>query len=695
MGDARSDAVVVAAHAALVTGRGRARRPAARHRSRRRVIEPSRRSCARWSTPSTPRRPTPAGSREGAVADGAPGTGPDDAGDAGRGASRDGRLRVGCRAHPRPPRVVGVALARRPPARRAARVPALGRRVRALAMRSATPAPPIGVGRWPGGSSSAASWAHLRMGHLDDAVATGESARACVDPAVGDLLLELTVPALVIAHLERHAVPEAEEVAAWAATVPVFTAGTGLRLATARVHAAHDELDRAVEVLREAVDIEAARGRHNIVGVLYAELVELAVAADDAVAARAANDRLQALPRSRSAIAMNMRCLLSDAMCRRTSDLAVGGRPLRLPPRARARRRSGPRPRRRDPPRRRHLCRPPTRRSPASARYRQRHVAAQLRAIGRRAADATATTGRRSAPRRRRCPTLVAEGLTNRQVGAHMGLSPKTIEVYLSRIYAKTGLPLAGRAGRGGPRRDAADPGMTLPVVRSCHASRHAPVRSGYGPADTDGREPRGRGLRWAGQGAGGRGRPAPARSCRASGAAARQRGARQRQVDVPRSRRRRRSPSGVPHRRDQRRPGRRRCPPRRHPPRPRSPLVRRDRSVAAGGDGGARRRARPPPTDVARSTPPADAADARRVGLPVAGPRRHRRPPPRRSALGGDDRAPDANDPSGPRVHRGHEPAATGRADRQRCQPRGARPHRHLCDPSSSASSTPTSWRS
>jgi len=34
---------------------------------------------------------------------------------------------------------------------------------------------------------------------------------------------------------------------------------------------------------------------------------------------------------------------------------------------------------------------------------------------------------------------LVAEGLTNRQIAAAMHYSEKTVEVYLSRVYAKTG----------------------------------------------------------------------------------------------------------------------------------------------------------------------------------------------------------------------------------------------------------------
>jgi DNA-binding NarL/FixJ family response regulator len=66
---------------------------------------------------------------------------------------------------------------------------------------------------------------------------------------------------------------------------------------------------------------------------------------------------------------------------------------------------------------------------------RQRGVTHELRKLGRRA------------PRQRRSGTLtaveaeiaelVAEGLSNRQIAERALLSPKTVEVYLSRIYAK------------------------------------------------------------------------------------------------------------------------------------------------------------------------------------------------------------------------------------------------------------------
>lgn len=61
---------------------------------------------------------------------------------------------------------------------------------------------------------------------------------------------------------------------------------------------------------------------------------------------------------------------------------------------------------------------------------------------------------------------LVHEGLTNRQIGRVLFLSPKTVEVYLSRVYAKTGcasrleLALALSEGRLGTRADRPDQGV-------------------------------------------------------------------------------------------------------------------------------------------------------------------------------------------------------------------------------------------
>jgi DNA-binding CsgD family transcriptional regulator len=51
---------------------------------------------------------------------------------------------------------------------------------------------------------------------------------------------------------------------------------------------------------------------------------------------------------------------------------------------------------------------------------------------------------------------LVADGLTNRDIGLRLHLSPKTVEVHLGRIYAKAGV--SGRAALAGVWASAQSP---------------------------------------------------------------------------------------------------------------------------------------------------------------------------------------------------------------------------------------------
>jgi DNA-binding NarL/FixJ family response regulator len=44
-------------------------------------------------------------------------------------------------------------------------------------------------------------------------------------------------------------------------------------------------------------------------------------------------------------------------------------------------------------------------------------------------------------PREREIADLVAQGLTNREIGEQLFVSPKTVEAHLTRIFAKAGLP--------------------------------------------------------------------------------------------------------------------------------------------------------------------------------------------------------------------------------------------------------------
>lgn len=70
------------------------------------------------------------------------------------------------------------------------------------------------------------------------------------------------------------------------------------------------------------------------------------------------------------------------------------------------------------------------------APWRER-AAAELRATG-ESVPARAPSGRESlTPQELQIALLVAEGKTNRDIGASICLSPKTVEFHLTRVYRK------------------------------------------------------------------------------------------------------------------------------------------------------------------------------------------------------------------------------------------------------------------
>jgi DNA-binding CsgD family transcriptional regulator/tetratricopeptide (TPR) repeat protein len=71
----------------------------------------------------------------------------------------------------------------------------------------------------------------------------------------------------------------------------------------------------------------------------------------------------------------------------------------------------------------------------------RRRVASALRARGLRVPRPARRAAGTLTEAEERLVRLVAEGLTNRQIAAAMHYSEKTVEVYLSRVYAKTGCP--------------------------------------------------------------------------------------------------------------------------------------------------------------------------------------------------------------------------------------------------------------
>lgn len=100
---------------------------------------------------------------------------------------------------------------------------------------------------------------------------------------------------------------------------------------------------------------------------------------------------------------------------------------------------------------------------PWSARART-----ELRATGGRAAEHAASPVEELTPRELQVAALVAEGRTNREVGAALFLSPKTIEHHLLAIYRKLGLrsrtQLAVRLADQLPAGGAGSPGRTVPL---------------------------------------------------------------------------------------------------------------------------------------------------------------------------------------------------------------------------------------
>ena len=69
----------------------------------------------------------------------------------------------------------------------------------------------------------------------------------------------------------------------------------------------------------------------------------------------------------------------------------------------------------------------------------RRRAAAALRELGQSVPRRKADPGVGMSPTERSLAQLVSDGLTNREIGRAMHLSPKTIEVYLSRLFSKTG----------------------------------------------------------------------------------------------------------------------------------------------------------------------------------------------------------------------------------------------------------------
>ncbi len=277
------------------------------------------------------------------------------------------------------------------------------------------------------------AYARFRQGHFGDSLRHADSARTAYG---ADLLHALSVAPAIASNAERGELAAADAIA--------------VDLDAARPHPLRQLVDAAVAQLhlvrgdhRTAGAVLAAGGtassdRVGVLAVTLARTVDVLLAADDLPGARAANDRLQALPTDETATAMNMLQLRASAVVDGDLEAARHARELSVE-------------RGLEFDAARSLATIGSMTADAAilleayrdlgglgATYQQRAVANELRRLGRRVPAGPSGAGTLTAVEQD-VAALVAQGLTNRQVALRTSLSSKTVEVYLSRIYGKTG----------------------------------------------------------------------------------------------------------------------------------------------------------------------------------------------------------------------------------------------------------------
>ncbi len=208
--------------------------------------------------------------------------------------------------------------------------------------------------------------------------------------------------------------------------------------AVARLHVVRGEPALALTVLDGAARRERDVGRVNLLTAVLSEFVDAAVAAGHRAEAVAANAEMQELPDDGANLAVTVRRAISAAVADRDPEAARRARVCAA----------------------RHQLASDAARAalllgeiegnPEQILLAHDEFAA-IGAVERQRDAARLIRQHRGVPRRRRrqdgvlsdddrvISRLVADGLSNRQIARRMSFSPKTIEVYLSRIYAKTG----------------------------------------------------------------------------------------------------------------------------------------------------------------------------------------------------------------------------------------------------------------
>jgi DNA-binding CsgD family transcriptional regulator/tetratricopeptide (TPR) repeat protein len=299
-----------------------------------------------------------------------------------------------------------------------------------------------------------------RQGRLADAIVHAERARAAADPSDGERELGAYMPILIAARATMGDLDGAERARRETEQAPFITFPSNIDCAVAHLSTIRGDHQEALRRLEQAEQREVDAGRPNVLAAILAQRAATCLDVGDTDAAEAANRRLQALSDDDSAVAVRMHRLLTAAEVERDPDAAQRAHEhasrygLDLDA-ARALATLGS------------IKDDATLLVDAHAQlertgdtWYRRKPANELRRIGRHVRSPHRSTTDLTSVEIE-VAQFVAQGLTNRQVAREVHLSPKTIEVYLSRIYAKTGrrsrveLAVAVQAGLLGrePRR--------------------------------------------------------------------------------------------------------------------------------------------------------------------------------------------------------------------------------------------------
>ncbi len=294
--------------------------------------------------------------------------------------------------------------------------------------------PDAPLARW---LASLAAVAHCRAGRYGEVETAAAMSRGDLDAEDGRLSTGIWLMSAIAARVER-ADPAAAELVALADRTPrIPILKSGVEVARAMWHRFNGDHAAAASLVERAVEREQRRGQVNFLAMALGASIACAVDRDDQDAALRDNEVLQAIADADS-VAITMECLHAQAVvhgdieaataalehARRHGLAADAARALGLVGALTA---DGG------------LLGDAYRElGQLGATWRQRAVAHDLRRLGHRVPHGPPSSAELS-PVEVEVVSLVSAGLTNRQIAEHMGLSPKTVEVYLSRIYVKTG----------------------------------------------------------------------------------------------------------------------------------------------------------------------------------------------------------------------------------------------------------------